>query len=134
MDVILNNSSGQPFYEQIVQQVKRLVQTGRLQEGDPLPSMRQLAKDLRVSVITTKRAYEELEQAGYLCSVAGRGSFAAHPGRDQVRREQTSGWTNIWRPPPPSPGRRASPGSSFWSGWGNGTRRKTKWNIHRIIY
>ncbi len=50
--------------------------------------MRQLAKDLRVSVITTKRAYEELEQAGYLCSVAGRGSFAAHPGRDQVRREQ----------------------------------------------
>ena len=88
MDVILNNSSGQPFYEQIVQQVKRLVQTGRLQEGDPLPSMRQLAKDLRVSVITTKRAYEELEQAGYLCSVAGRGSFAAHPGRDKVRREQ----------------------------------------------
>ena len=74
MDVILNNSSGQPFYEQIVQQVKRLVQTGRLQEGDPLPSMRQLAKDLRVSVITPKRAYEELEQAGYLCSVAGRGS------------------------------------------------------------
>ena len=68
--------------------MKRLVQTGRLQEGDPLPSMRQLAKDLRVSVITTKRAYEELEQAGYLCSVAGRGSFAAHPGRDQVRREQ----------------------------------------------
>ena len=59
MDVILNNSSGQPFYEQIVQQVKRLIQTGRLQEGDPLPSMRQLAKDLRVSVITTKRAYEE---------------------------------------------------------------------------
>jgi GntR family transcriptional regulator len=88
LDVILNNSSGQPFYEQIVQQVKRLIQTGRLQEGDPLPSMRQLAKDLRVSVITTKRAYEELEQAGYLCSVAGRGSFAAHPGRDQVRREQ----------------------------------------------
>lgn len=88
MDVILNNSSGQPFYEQIREQVKRLIQTGQLQEGEALPSMRQLAKELRVSVITTKRAYEELEQAGYLCSVAGKGSFAAHPGREEVRREQ----------------------------------------------
>ena len=87
MDVILNNSSGQPFYEQIREQVKRLIQTGQLQEGEALPSMRQLAKELRVSVIT-KRAYEELEQAGYLCSVAGKGSFAAHPGREEVRREQ----------------------------------------------
>lgn len=88
MDVILNNSSGQPLYEQIVQQVKRLIQTGQLEEGDALPSMRQLAKDLRVSVITTKRAYEELEQAGYLCSVAGRGSFATHPGREEILRER----------------------------------------------
>lgn len=88
MDVILNNSSGEPFYEQIVRQVKRLIQTGEVGEGEALPSMRQLAKDLRVSVITTKRAYEELEQAGYLVSVAGRGSFAAHPGAGEIRREQ----------------------------------------------
>lgn len=88
MDVILNNSSGQPFYEQIVEQIKRLIQTGRLREGEALPSMRQLAKELRVSVITTKRAYEELEQAGYLCTVTGRGSFAAFPGQAEVRREQ----------------------------------------------
>ena len=88
MDVILNNSSGQPFYDQIAKQVKRLIQTGRLKEGDALPSMRQLAKELRVSVITTKRAYEELEQAGYLVTVTGRGSFAAFPGQDEVRREQ----------------------------------------------
>ena len=88
MDVILNNSSGQPFYEQIEEQVKRLIQTGRLREGDALPSMRQLAKELRVSVITTKRAYEELEQAGYLVTVTGRGSFAAFPGQEEVRREQ----------------------------------------------
>ena len=88
MDIILNNSSGEPFYEQIVRQMKRLVQTGELQEGEVFPSMRQLAKDLRVSVITTKRAYEELEQAGYLVSVAGKGSFAAHPGAGEVRREQ----------------------------------------------
>ncbi len=88
MDIILNNSSGQPFYEQIAQQIKKLIRTGRLREGDPLPSMRLLAKELRVSVITTKRAYEELEQAGYLVPVAGRGSFAACPGREEVRREQ----------------------------------------------
>lgn len=88
MDVILNNSSGQPFYDQIAEQIKRLIQTERLKEGDALPSMRQLAKELRVSVITTKRAYEELEQAGYLVTVTGRGSFAAFPGHDQVRREQ----------------------------------------------
>ena len=88
MDVILNNSSGQPFYDQIAEQVKRLIRTGRLKEGDALPSMRQLAKELRVSVITTKRAYEELEQAGYLVTVTGRGSFAAFPGKDEVRREQ----------------------------------------------
>lgn len=88
MDVILNNSSGQPFYDQIAEQIKRLIQTGRLKEGEGLPSMRQLAKELRVSVITTKRAYEELEQAGYLVTVTGRGSFAAFPGKDEVRREQ----------------------------------------------
>lgn len=90
MDVILNHSSGVPLYEQIVRQIKGLIQTEQLPEGTPLPSMRQLAKDLRISVITTKRAYEELEQAGYLVSQAGRGSFAAYPGRDRVRQEQDS--------------------------------------------
>lgn len=88
MDIILSNASGKPIYEQITDQVKEQIMAGILSAGDALPSMRLLAKELRISVITTKRAYEELEQAGYLCSVAGRGSFAAHPGRDQVRREQ----------------------------------------------
>ena len=82
MDVILNHSSGEPLYEQIVQQIKRLIQTEQLREGDALPSMRLLAKELRVSVITTKRAYEELG--------TGRGGFAAHPGQKQVRQEQDS--------------------------------------------
>ena len=86
MDVILNNSSGQPFYEQIVQQVKRLVQTGRLQEGDPLPSMRQLAKDLRVSVITTTRAYGDLEAEGLIYTLQGRGSFVKGDA-EAVRRQ-----------------------------------------------
>lgn len=88
MEIILVNSSGQPFYEQIVCQVKKLIQTGQLKDGEALPSMRQLAKELRVSVITTKRAYEELEQAGYLVTVTGRGSFAACPDREEIRREQ----------------------------------------------
>ena len=88
MEIILSNSSGQPFYQQIVDQVKKLIQAGRLQEGEALPSMRLLAKELRISVITTKRAYEELEQAGYLVTVAGKGSFAARPAQEEIRREQ----------------------------------------------
>ena len=87
MDVILNNSSGQPFYEQIQEQVKRLIQTGQLQEGEALPSMRQLAKELRVSVITTKRAYEELERDGFIYTVAGKGSFVAARNLELLREE-----------------------------------------------
>lgn len=90
MDIILSNSSGKPIYEQIADQVKEQIMTGALAAGEALPSMRLLARDLRISVITTKRAYEELEQAGYLISVTGRGSFAAHPGQKQVRQEQDS--------------------------------------------
>ena len=96
MDVILNNSSGQPFYEQIVQQVKRLIQTGRLQEGDPLPSMRQLAKDLRVSVITTTRAYSDLEAEGLLYTVQGRGCFVKGDA-DMVRRQYLSSIDEAFR-------------------------------------
>lgn len=88
MDVILNNSSGEPFYEQIVRQVKRLIQAGELQEGEALPSMRQLAKDLRVSVITTKRAYEELERDGFLENVPGKGCFVAPQNRELLREAQ----------------------------------------------
>ena len=87
MDVILNNSSGQPFYEQIVQQVKRLVQTGRLQEGDPLPSMRQLAKDLRVSVITTTRAYSDLEAEGFIATMQGRGSVVLSKDNNLLKEQ-----------------------------------------------
>lgn len=88
MNIIISNSSGRPIYEQITSQLKQLILTGELKPHDCLPSMRLLAKELRISVITTKRAYEELEQAGYLVSVAGKGSFAAHPGVGEVRREQ----------------------------------------------
>jgi len=79
MDIIIRSTGG-PIYEQIVTQVRQAVLTGELKAGDPLPSMRALASDLRVSVITTKRAYEELEREGIVESMVGRGSFIT--GRD----------------------------------------------------
>ncbi|MCR5702141.1 MAG: GntR family transcriptional regulator [Lachnospiraceae bacterium] len=75
MDIIISNSSGVPIYEQIEEQIKGQIMCGDLKAGDALPSMRVLAKDLKISVITTKRAYEDLERDGYIESVIGKGSF-----------------------------------------------------------
>ena len=75
MDIIISNASGVPIYEQIEEQMKGLIMTGDLKAGDALPSMRILAKELKISVITTKRAYEDLERDGYIESVIGKGSF-----------------------------------------------------------
>ncbi len=75
MDIIISNVSGVPIYEQIEEQIKGLIMTGELKAGDALPSMRTLAKDLKISVITTKRAYEDLERDGFLESIVGKGSF-----------------------------------------------------------
>ena len=77
MDIIISNASGKPIYEQIVSQIKQLILSNALQAGDALPSMRLLAKDLRISVITTKRAYEELEREGFIETIVGKGSFVA---------------------------------------------------------
>ena len=79
MDIILSNSSGKPIYQQIADQVKEQVCSGALAAGDALPSMRLLAKELRISVITTKRAYDELEAQGLINTVAGKGCFVAEP-------------------------------------------------------
>ncbi|MCI5802355.1 MAG: GntR family transcriptional regulator [Oscillospiraceae bacterium] len=88
MDIIISNSGGKPIYEQIVSQVKGLILSGKLREGEALPSMRLLARELRISVITTKRAYEELEREGFVQSVPGKGSFVA--ARDaEILREET---------------------------------------------
>ncbi|MDE6712416.1 MAG: GntR family transcriptional regulator [Lachnospiraceae bacterium] len=75
MDIIISNSSGVPIYEQIEEQIKSQIITGDLQEGDVLPSMRVLAKELKISIITTKRAYEDLERDGFIYSIAGKGCF-----------------------------------------------------------
>ena len=85
MDIILSNSSGKPIYEQIADQVKEQIMTGALSAGDALPSMRLLARELRISVITTKRAYEELERDGFLENVPGKGCFVAPQNRELLR-------------------------------------------------
>ena len=79
MDILLSNSSGKPIYQQIADQVKEQVCSGTLTAGEALPSMRLLAKELRISVITTKRAYDELEAQGLINTVAGKGCFVAEP-------------------------------------------------------
>ncbi|HOA91231.1 MAG TPA: GntR family transcriptional regulator [Bacillota bacterium] len=88
MDIIISNSSGKPIYEQITSQIKNLVITGELKPGDPLPSIRVLAKELRISVITTKRAYEDLERDGFIVSVPGKGTFVADQSIEMLRERQ----------------------------------------------
>ena len=88
MDIILSNSSGKPSYEQIADQVREQILSGALSAGDALPSMRVLAKELRISVITTKRAYEELERDGFLDNVPGKGCFVAPQNRELLREAQ----------------------------------------------
>ena len=85
MDIIIRNTGEAPIYDQITQQVKGLILSGALSEGEALPSMRALAKDLRISVITTKRAYEELEREGFITSVPGKGCFVAPRNLELVR-------------------------------------------------
>jgi len=88
MDVIISNANSQPIYEQIFAQIKNNIISGRLKEGDALPSIRMLAKDLRISVITTKRAYDELERAGYIYTVAAKGCFVAEKNVELIREER----------------------------------------------
>ena len=87
MDIKISNAGGVPIYEQIVSQIKAKIIAGELREGDALPSMRLLAKELRISVITTKRAYEELEREGFIVSMTGKGSFVAGKDLEFVREE-----------------------------------------------
>ena len=88
MDIIISNSSGKPIYEQITSQIKSMIISGELKEGDALPSMRLLAQELRISVITTKRAYDDLERDGFIESFTGKGSFVAQKNVEFIREEQ----------------------------------------------
>lgn len=88
MELVIRNSNGQPIYRQIYTQIKSQIIAGKLEPGAALPSIRALAKDLRVSVITTKRAYDELEADGFLYTVAGKGCFVAEKNLELVREQQ----------------------------------------------
>lgn len=88
MDILLRNTGGQPIYEQIADQIKGHILDGSLAAGTALPSIRLLARDLRISVITTKRAYEELEREGLIQTVPGKGSFVAPQNRELLREAQ----------------------------------------------
>ena len=88
MDIVISNASDLPIYEQISSQIKALIMNGTLKEGELLPSIRVIAKELKVSVITTKRAYADLERDGFIEVVQGRGSFVGSRNLDFIREEQ----------------------------------------------
>ena len=88
MNIVISNRDERPIYEQITSQMKKMILSGQLKEGEMLPSMRVLAKDLRISVITTKRAYEELEKDGLIVTVTGKGSFVAEQNSELIKEEK----------------------------------------------
>jgi GntR family transcriptional regulator len=88
MRIIISNASPDPIYEQITRQIKSHIISGELKEGDALPSIRRLAMDLQISVITTKRAYEELEKEGFVDTVEGKGSFVAMQNKALLREKK----------------------------------------------
>ncbi|MDM5156422.1 GntR family transcriptional regulator [Bacillus sp. DX1.1] len=88
MNIIISNSSPDPIYEQISKQLRQLILNGGLKGGDQLPSIRSLAKELQISVITTKRAYEELEKEGYIETVAGKGTYVSAQNNELLREQR----------------------------------------------
>lgn len=88
MNIIISNSSNKPIYEQIKEQIKNKIVSNELKVGEQLPSIRSLAKDLRISVITTKNAYEELEKEGYVETIPGKGMYVADKNTELIREEQ----------------------------------------------
>ena len=88
MDLIISSKTSKPIYEQITSQIKEMVMTGKLKPGDPIPSMRALARSLHISVITVQKAYDGLQQAGFIETAVGRGTFIAPVNRDFYQEEQ----------------------------------------------
>lgn len=88
LNIIISNTSGVPIYEQIAKEIKNEIVSGNIKENSSLPSIRSLASELRVSVITTKRAYEELEKDGYVYTLPGKGSYVAEQNKELLREEK----------------------------------------------
>lgn len=87
MNIFIDNKSNAPIYDQIYSQIKAQIINGTLEEDEPLPSIRNLARDLRISVITTKRAYDELEREGFIYTIAAKGCFVAPKNVEMIREE-----------------------------------------------
>ena len=88
MEIVISSNTSKPIYEQITSQIKALIMSGELQTGDPIPSMRAMAKSLHVSVITVQKAYEDLQRDGFIETIVGRGSFVSASNRDFIQEEQ----------------------------------------------
>ena len=88
MEIIISNSSDKPIYEQVSSQIKNKIMNGTLEAGEMLPSMRALAKDLHISVITVQRAYEDLTRDGFIETVSGKGSFVASQNKEFIQEKQ----------------------------------------------
>lgn len=95
MNIIISNSSNIPIYEQIKEQIKNKIISNELKAGDLLPSIRSLAKDLRISVITTKNAYEELEREGYVQTIPAKGTYVSNKNIELIREEQLQKIENL---------------------------------------
>ena len=88
MEIIISSNTSKPIYEQITSQIKAMIMSGELKTGDPIPSMRSLAKTIHVSVITVQKAYEDLTRDGFIETTVGRGSFVAAQNKDFIQEEQ----------------------------------------------
>ena len=88
MEIIISSNTGKPIYEQITSQIKAMIMSGELKTGDPIPSMRALAKSIHVSVITVQKAYEDLQRDGFIATTVGRGSFVAARNKECYQEEQ----------------------------------------------
>lgn len=88
MEIIISSNTNKPIYEQITDQIKAMVLNGKLRNGDPIPSMRALAKSLHISVITVQRAYEDLQRDGFIETTVGRGSFISANSKEFYQEEQ----------------------------------------------
>ena len=88
VEIIISSNTGKPIYEQITSQIKAMIMSGELQTGDPIPSMRALAKSIHVSVITVQKAYEDLQRDGFIETTVGRGSFVSAQNKDFYQEEQ----------------------------------------------
>ena len=97
MNIIINHTSMQPIYEQINAQIKALVIAGDLKTQEMLPSVRTLAKELKISALTVKKAYDSLEEEGFVVTVHGKGSFIAGASQELLQEERRRVWSRLWR-------------------------------------